>query len=114
MIKTHNTNEKGIESKAFFDKKKKQTKKMYYPLNHLDDTTFNHYAIQLSCYAYMLKQINKDFVVKKLQLLHNSGSGETKIDVPFYENEVKKIIADLWKKNNVEREKQILVQINDL
>lgn len=108
------TNSKGIDKKAYFNNKTKQTKKMYYPINNIEDTTYNHYALQLSFYAYMLKQINKDFVVKKLQLLHNSGSGETKIDVPFYENEVKKIIADLWKKNNVEREKQILVQINDL
>lgn len=105
MIKTHNTNSKGIDKKAFFNSKTKQTKKMYYPINNIEDTTFNHYALQLSFYAYMLKQINKDFKIKKLQLLHNSGDGETKIDVPFYENEVKKIIADLWTKNNINREK---------
>ena len=111
MIKTHNTNAKGIEKKAFFDRKKKQNKKMYYPINNLDDTTYNHYALQLSCYAFMLKQINPNFNIKMLQLLHNAGDGETKIDVPYYEKEVKEMFKDLWKKKSLEREKEILSQI---
>ena len=84
---------------------------MYYPINNLDDTTYNHYALQLSCYAFMLKQINPNFNVKTLQLLHNSGDGETKIDVPYYEKEVKEMFKDLWKKKSLEREKEILSQI---
>ena len=111
LIVTHNTNAKGVEKKAYFDKKKKQNKKMYYPINNLDDTTYNHYALQLSCYAFMLKQINPNFNVKNLQLLHNSGDGETKIDVPYYEKEVKEMFKDLWKKKSLEREKEILSQI---
>lgn len=111
LIVTHNTNAKGIEKKAFFDKKKKQNKKMYYPINNLDDTTYNHYALQLSCYAFMLKQINPNFNIKMLQLLHNAGDGETKIDVPYYEKEVKEMFKDLWKKKSLEREKEILSQI---
>lgn len=111
LIVTHNTNAKGVEKKAYFDKKKKQNKKMYYPINNLDDTTYNHYALQLSCYAFMLKQINPNFNVKKLQLLHNAGDGETKIDVPYYEKEVKEMFKDLWKKKSLEREKEILSQI---
>lgn len=31
-------------------------KKMYYPLNHLDDSIFNHYQLQLNLYAYLLEQ----------------------------------------------------------
>lgn len=111
MIKTHNTNAKGVEKKAYFDRKKKQNKKMYYPINNLDDTTYNHYALQLSCYAFMLKQINPNFNIKMLQLLHNAGDGETKIDVPYYEKEVKEMFKDLWKKKSLEREKDILSQI---
>lgn len=111
MIKTHNTNAKGVEKKGYFDKKKKQNKKMYYPINNLDDTTYNHYALQLSCYAFMLKQINPNFNIKMLQLLHNAGDGETKIDVPYYEKEVKEMFKDLWKKKSLEREKDILSQI---
>ena len=111
LIVTHNTNAKGVEKKAYFDKKKKQNKKMYYPINNLDDTTYNHYALQLSCYAFMLKQINPNFNVKNLQLLHNSGDGETKIKVPYYEKEVKEMFKDLWKKKSLEREKEILSQI---
>ena len=107
----YKSNAKGIEKKAFFDRKKKQNKKMYYPINNLDDTTYNHYALQLSCYAFMLKQINPNFNIKMLQLLHNAGDGETKIDVPYYEKEVKEMFKDLWKKKSLEREKEILSQI---
>ena len=107
----YKSNAKGIEKKAFFDRKKKQNKKMYYPINNLDDTTYNHYALQLSCYAFMLKQINPNFNIKMLQLLHNAGDGETKIDVPYYEKEVKEMFKDLWKKKSLEREKDILSQI---
>ena len=80
-------------------------------INNLDDTTYNHYALQLSCYAFMLKQINPNFNIKILQLLHNAGDGETKIDVPYYEKEVKEMFKDLWKKKSLEREKEILSQI---
>ena len=108
------TNSKGIDKKAYFNNKTKQTKKMYYPINNIEDTTYNHYAIQLSCYAYMLKQINPNFNIKKLQLLHNAGDGETKIDVPYYEKEVKSMFNDLWKTNVIKRESNILSQINVL
>ena len=108
------TNSKGIDKKAYFNNKTKQTKKMYYPINNIEDTTYNHYAIQLSCYAYMLKQINPNFNIKKLQLLHNAGDGETKIDVPYYEKEVKSMFNDLWKTNVIKRESDILSQINVL
>ena len=62
----------------------------------------------------MLKQINPNFNIKKLQLLHNAGDGETKIDVPYYEKEVKSMFNDLWKTNVIKRESNILSQINVL
>jgi hypothetical protein len=43
--------------------------------------------------------------------LHNAGDGETKIDVPYHEKEVKEMFKDLWKKKSLEREKDILSQI---
>ena len=107
------SNAKGIETKAYYNPKTKQNKKMYYPIHHLDDTTFNHYALQLSMYAYMIKQKNPKFMVKELKLLHNAGEGETIIVCPYLEKEVKSIINDLCKCNNVEREREILSQIKN-
>lgn len=102
------TNKDGIESKAYFNQQTKQTKKMYYPINNIEDTTLNHYALQLSFYAFMLKQINPNFNVKMLKLIHDAGQGETEHEVKYYENEVKKIMIDLWKCNKLKREKEIL------
>jgi len=49
-ILDYKTNKKGIERKAF------KGKKMYPPIYNLEDCKFNHYALQLSLYAYMLEQ----------------------------------------------------------
>jgi hypothetical protein len=42
---------KEIKTKSFYDKVKKKSEKMLYPLNHLDDVNFYHYELQLSTYA---------------------------------------------------------------
>ena len=83
FIYDHKTNSKGIDSKAFYDKKLRKTKKMKYPVNNLDDHTLNHYTLQLSWYAYMLQQINPNFNIKMLKLLPKAtDSDETEIEVP--------------------------------
>ncbi len=43
-------------------------KKMKYPLNHLEDSVGNHYALQLSTYAYLLEQFGLE--CKGLVLYH--------------------------------------------
>lgn len=111
LIVTHNTNRKGIDKKAYFDKQTKSTKKMFYPINNIPDTTFNHYALQLSFYAYMLKQINPEFNIKQLKIIHDAGDGETEHIVPYLDNDVKKIIDNLYSKKTIERERDILSQI---
>ena len=99
LTKTHNTNEKGIESKAYFDPKKKATKKMFYPVNNLEDTTLNHYTLQLSIYAWMLQQINPKFNIKKLTLVHIDRSNvETEIEIPYLKKEVERLIKNERKK----------------
>lgn len=113
LIVTHNSNANGISSKAFYDKKTKSTKKMYYPIHHLEDTTFNHYALQLSFYAYMLQLKNTKFNIKQLTLLHNAGDGETKINVPYYKNEVKSLLIDMHKKAKLKYQREVLSEINN-
>lgn len=75
MIVTHNTNKK-IDTKSFFDKKLKRSQKMKYPLNQLDDCNFMHYTLQLSTYAWMVKQINPNFNIKDLILIHYDHNGK--------------------------------------
>lgn len=42
---------KSIDKKGYYDRAKKSTVKMKFPLNHLDDCNGNTYAMQLSLYA---------------------------------------------------------------
>lgn len=109
FIYDYKSNSKGIDSKAFYDKKLRKTKKMKYPVNNLDDHTLNHYTLQLSLYAYMLQQINPSFNIKMLKLLHKAkDSEETEIEVPYLKDECKRIFIDTWKRNKIEYEKEIL------
>jgi len=46
------------------------TKKMLYCLSHLDDCNFNHYALQLSTYMYIMQKHNHHLKPGKLQIHH--------------------------------------------
>ena len=92
-ILDYKTNAKGIETKAYFDRKTKKKKKMLYPINHLDDTTLIHYTLQLSLYAYMLQRINPEFNVKLLRICHVDGAGnETLMDLEYLKDDVEKLL----------------------
>lgn len=98
-IYDYKSNEKGIESKAFYDKKKKATKKLLYPVNNLDDTKLNVYTLQLSFYAWMLIQINPEFKIKQLTLIHvDREDNETEIIVDYKKTEVERLIKAHKKK----------------
>lgn len=93
-ILDYKTNAKGIESKAHFDRTKKMTKRMFFPISNLEDTTLIHYTLQLSTYAFMLQKINPEFNIKLLKLLHIDGDGvETEIEVEYKKEEVMKMLA---------------------
>lgn len=62
--------------------------KMKAPLSHLDDCEFNHYAIQLSMYGYILE--SKGYKVMGLGLDHFNNE----ITVPYMRKEVESIILD--------------------
>ena len=46
------------------------SKKMFYPLSHLDDCNYNHYALQLSLYMYIIIKHNPKLKPGKLILDH--------------------------------------------
>lgn len=104
MIVTHNTN-KEIKTHSGFDTKTKSTAKMLYPLNTLEDCNFNHYTLQLSTYAWMVKKLNPNFVIKDLILVHFDHQGnQTIYKLPYLEKEVEKMLR--YYKKQVIREKQ--------
>ena len=46
------------------------TNKMYNPVGHLDDCNLNHYNLQLSIYAYIIKKHNPKLKIGKLTIQH--------------------------------------------
>lgn len=74
LIPTHNTG-KTMEMKAYYDRKKRSTTNMFYPLNNIQDTNYWHYSLQLSTYAWIIEQLNPDFQIKGLILIHEDHDG---------------------------------------
>lgn len=105
-IYDYKTMEDGIESKPYYDKVKKQSKKMYFPINHMDDTKLVHYTLQLSLYAWMLQKINPSLNVKRLCLIHIDRQGkETEIDVLYKAEEVARMIKHFRKQSQIKKAK---------
>jgi len=67
-IRDHKTN-KEIKKQAFTSSYTGE-EKMLSPLSHLGNCNYNHYALQLSLYAYMILKHNPQFKLNKLQVEH--------------------------------------------
>jgi ATP-dependent exoDNAse (exonuclease V) beta subunit len=96
------------------------TSKMYKPVNHLDDCNLNHYSLQLSIYAYIIKKHNPSLKIGRLTIQHvkfkqigedangypinEHYNGEPILDeikmydVPYLKDEVNSLI--MWLKDN--------------
>lgn len=105
IIIDHKSNKK-IDQKSFYNSKSKSSAKMKYPLNTLDDCNYNHYALQLSTYAWMLQKINPNFIIKDLILNHYDHNGNnTLYHCPYLKNEVEKMLIH-YKKEVILEEKR--------
>lgn len=92
-ILDYKTNKK-IETKSFFDRKKKKSAKMKYPLNNLDDVNYFHYEMQLSTYAWMIEKNNPNLKVKGLYLLHHDHSdNKTVYHCEYRKADVERMLA---------------------
>lgn len=104
FIVTHNTNKK-IDLKSGFNTQTKTTAKMKYPLNNLDDCNFMHYTMQLSTYAWMIQQLNPDFVIKDLILVHfDHNDNQTVYHLDYLKDEVERMLR--FHKKSVIKEQQ--------
>ena len=65
------------------------SEKMLHPIDHLDDCNFNHYAIQLSIYLYIMIKHNPNLKPGKIILEHIifKKSGVDKYGNPVYEKD---------------------------
>ena len=88
---------KKINKRSYFNKVLKKNTMMKYPLGHLEDCNYNHYALQISLYAYMLENRNPEMNVQDLYIIHCTDSGENKIKVPYLRKEVESMIREYKK-----------------
>lgn len=103
IIADYKTNKK-IETKSFFDKSKKSSVKMKYPLNNIDDVNYWHYTLQLSTYAWMIQKLNPEFEIEDLVMIHFDHSDNmTVYHLPYLKEEVIKMLA-FYKKEYVLQE----------
>lgn len=106
MIVTHNTNKK-IETKSFYNTKTKSSVKMQYPLNNLDDVNYWHYAMQLSTYAWMIQQLNPEYEIEDLVLVHFDHEGHmTVYHMPYLKKEVGLMLGYFKKKTILDENKK--------
>ena len=91
---------RSIDKKSFFDARTKKSSKMKYPLNNIDDCNFMHYSLQLSTYAWMIQQINPNFNIKLLMLIHyDHDGGCTTYECDYLKDDVERMLK--WYKKEV-------------
>lgn len=103
---------KEIKKTAYFDKVKKSKQMLKYPLNNLEDHTFNIYQLQLSTYAYMLQILRPELNIKKLIIYHIDHNGkETMHECQYLKTEVIRMLNHYKKtqkiKQQLEKDKPI-------
>lgn len=104
LIPTHNTNRE-IKKVSYYDKNKKSNVMMKYPLNNLMDVNYWHYALQLGTYAFMCQQINPDFKIEKLNIVHIDRDGkETIYPIEYKKQEVERMLNHYIKHQKIQAE----------
>ena len=101
MIVTHNTNS-SIDKNSYFNKITKKHQMMQYPLGHIQDSNYWHYALQLSVYGWMIKQLYPEAKIKDMRLIHIDRNTEKVLqeyEVPYLEKEVVSLLKDYKQKN---------------
>jgi len=104
MIVTHNSN-KEIAKTSFYNKATKSHTMMKFPLNNLQDSTWNHYQLQLSLYAYILQQLRQELNIKKLIIYHIDHNGiETIHQAEYLKNDVERMLKHFKKQIKIKSE----------
>ena len=101
-IEDHKTSEEiTTKGTAYFRPElgRKTVKMLMTPLSHLEDINYNHYALQLSGYAYMLERYG--YTPRKLQINHvifeNKDLGIVKEVIPYQMPYLKKEVIAMFK-----------------
>ena len=106
IIADWKTNKK-IETKSFFNNKTKTSVKMKFPLNNLDDVNYWHYTLQLSTYAWMIQELNPEFEIEDLVLVHFDHSDNmTVYHLPYLKEEVIRMLNHFKKESSLKDKRE--------
>ena len=105
---------KEIKRRGFYNSSKKKNVCLKYPLNNIEDCNYNIYQLQLSLYAYMLQQLNPNFNIRSLKLVHIARNGkQTVYELKYLKEDVERMLKHYAKqlKTNelLERDKPFLI-----
>lgn len=96
---------KSIDKTSYYDRSKKSNVMMKYPLDNLQDCNFNHYQLQLSLYAYMLQQINPNYNIKALRIVHiDHDNKQHEYDCEYLKKDVERMLKHYKKQIKVRQE----------
>lgn len=99
------TNDAIKKKSASYSSATKSSQKMLYPLNKYDSCNFNEYQLQVSLYAWMLKQLHPEFNIKRLMLCHIDKFNKWAIyDCEYLEHDIKNMISYYSRKKKQEIE----------
>ena len=96
---------KEIKQKSFYHRGKGKYDCMKYPLNNVMDCNFMHYTLQLSLYAYLLQQINPEFNIKSLKLIHiDHNNRESEYEIEYIKDTVEIMLKHYKKQLKIQQE----------
>ena len=103
-----------IKKRSFYNASKKKNVMMKYPLNNIEDVNFWHYTLQLSLYAYIIQQLNPDFNIKDLKLVHIARDGKQTIyDLEYRKSDIERMLKhyakELKTKELLEKDKPYII-----
>ena len=105
---------KEIKKRSFFNKTKKKNVMMKYPLSNIEDCNYWHYTLQLSLYAYILQQLNSNFNIKELKLVHIARDGkQTVYDLEYRKSDIERMLKhyakELKTKELLDKDKPFII-----
>ena len=108
IIMDYKSNEE-IKTKSYYDRSKRKSERMHYPLNNIQDSNYWHYTLQLSLYAWIIEKNNPHMKCKGLYLLHHDHQDKkTTYKLDYLKNDVVRMLVhyrkqmdyEQWKKDN--------------
>ena len=96
---------KEIKKESYYNRSTKSHEMMKYPLNNLMDVNFWHYSLQLSLYAYLLQQINPNYNIKSLRLIHiDHNNQQHEYECEYLKDDVERMLKHYKKQLKVQKE----------